>query len=387
MPDFTSALYLGMRHPSGALPPWDMLTLGQPAALREPPVSAAVAEQLARLQGCEAALMLPSTLHLFRDLFGVLRRLGGRIVILVDAGSYPIARWGTERAAVLGVPVARFGHHDPAALARQVAHWHRHGHRPVIVADGFCPACGRAAPVAAYAALARGHGGWLVLDDTQALGVLGTRDAMHAEADAAANGAPDAKAPLGRGGGGSLRWHGVQGPHLVVGASLAKAFGAPVAVLSGSAALVAQFRAHSDTQLHCSPPSVAVLQAARHALAVNAVRGDALRARLARLVARLRERLVRAGLVARGTALPFPVQSFTAASGVALQALYRGLLAQGIRVLLTRVCRMARPRLTVLLTARHSEHDIDLAARAIAALTHAGRDAPAFGGGSTWTSP
>jgi len=35
--DFTSALYLGLRHPSGSLRPWARFTLGVPAALAAPP--------------------------------------------------------------------------------------------------------------------------------------------------------------------------------------------------------------------------------------------------------------------------------------------------------------------------------------------------------------
>ena len=72
MLDFTSALYLGLRHPSASLPPWDALTIGRPAALAEPPDAEAVAAEIASLQGCEAATLLPSTLHLFWDLFRVL---------------------------------------------------------------------------------------------------------------------------------------------------------------------------------------------------------------------------------------------------------------------------------------------------------------------------
>ena len=39
--------------------------------------------------------------------------------------------------------------------------------------DGFCPGCGRAAPLREYLESARAQRGLLVLDDTQAIGVLG----------------------------------------------------------------------------------------------------------------------------------------------------------------------------------------------------------------------
>ena len=47
-----------------------------------------------------------------------------------------------------------------------------------------------------------------MLDDTQAFGILGE--------------GPLKSNPYGMGGGGSLRWHGVYGPHIIVGSSLAK---------------------------------------------------------------------------------------------------------------------------------------------------------------------
>ncbi len=69
MIDFTSALYLGMRHAHGTLPPWLQLTTGRPAALKEAPEAVRLSEDIAQLLRCERALLAPSTLHLFWDLF------------------------------------------------------------------------------------------------------------------------------------------------------------------------------------------------------------------------------------------------------------------------------------------------------------------------------
>src|SRR5262245_11480239 len=104
--DFTSSLYLSFWHDMWSLRPWSQLTTGAPAALAEPPGAVAVARQLARLQGCERATLAKSTLHLFWDLFGMLA--GERIMIYLDAGVYPTARWGAERAAGRGTPVRQF---------------------------------------------------------------------------------------------------------------------------------------------------------------------------------------------------------------------------------------------------------------------------------------
>jgi len=52
----------------------------------------------------------------YLDLFRV--RDDGQSGVLCDAGLYPIARWGAERAASLGIPVGSFAHHDAGALAQ-----------------------------------------------------------------------------------------------------------------------------------------------------------------------------------------------------------------------------------------------------------------------------
>ncbi|HEU0299526.1 MAG TPA: hypothetical protein VFR37_08735, partial [Longimicrobium sp.] len=186
--DFASALYLGMRHPWAALGPWDALTAGVPAVLEEPPGAARTAARLARLQGVQDAVLLPSTLHLFHDLFALLGP--GASAVLVDAGAYAVARWGAARAGCAGVPVRPFAHFDPPALRRALRAAGRRG-RPVVLCDGVCPGCGRPAPVGEYLDAVRGAGGALVVDDTQALGILGAE--------------PDAHPPYGRGGGGSPR--------------------------------------------------------------------------------------------------------------------------------------------------------------------------------------
>ena len=349
MLDFTSALYLGLRHPSTALDAWDALTLGRPSAVREPPGAQAVAADLARLQGCEAATLLPSTLHLFWDLFRMLGR--ENVAILRDAGTYPIARWATEGAAAMGVPAHTFPHHDANSLAHLASNVVRENRRPIVVTDGYCPRCGNTAPIQAYADIARRGNGYLVLDDTQTLGILGE--------------SPNPASPYGEGGGGSLRWHRTYGPHIILGSSLAKGFGAPVAVLAGSNEMIDRFFHQSETRVHCSPPSVAAIHAARRALLVNQRHGGTLRRRLAKLVVRFRQRLVQAGLTPVGR-LPFPVQTFLSGNWPPVAILHKRLLRGGVVGLLTRACKSLTASLTLIVTARHRLPEIDHAAQVVA---------------------
>ena len=346
--DFTSAVYLGLRHPSWALQPWPQLTTGVPAALREPCSAARIAEDLADLMGCESAVLGTSTLHLCWDLF--LGLVDARSVIYMDAGLYPVARWGIERAAARGVPVREIPHHDAEGLRRRLLR-ESAGRRPLVVTDGFCPRCGRSAPLGAYLAAAQRCGGRLVVDDTQALGVLGRE--------------PGARTPYGRGGGGSLPWNDLADPDVIVVASLAKGLGAPLGVLAGAAPAVCRFAATSATRVHCSPPSAAALHAAAHALAVNRAQGDRLRARLAAVVSLFRDQLSEAGFPVTGGG--FPVQTLDTVHGDTAMRLHGALRRRGVLTVLRQDRGRPSPRITCLLTAQHGPDDVTAIAQALSA--------------------
>ncbi len=349
MLDFTSALYLGLNHAHAELRPWTQLTLGKPAALSPPPESEAIADQLARLIGCERATLGTSTLHLFWDLFGQLSR--DRIAIYVDAGTYPIARWGVERALALGALVRGFKHHDVSALQQALRRDDASRRTPIVVTDGFCPGCGRHAPLAAYLDSVRAYGGRLIIDDTQALGIYGQ---------------PIRDAPYGSGGGGSLRWHRLTDRSVMVISSLAKGFGVPIAMLAGNRASIERFVHQSETRVHCSPPSAAMVRAAEHALIVNDTHGDLLRAHLAQRVRYFRTRLDELALSAEGGL--FPVQTLRLKAAHAAIEGHEWLRACGIETVLHRDRNGSGPRLSFIFTARHRRSEID---RAVDGLQYA----------------
>jgi 8-amino-7-oxononanoate synthase len=357
MIDFTSALYLGMRHADRTLPLWSQLTTGRPAALREAPEAERLEQDIARLLRCERAVLAPSTLHLFWDLFNVLA--SRPIAVYADAGTYPIARWGIERAEAMGIPVTAFRKHDPASLSALLHRDQATGRRPVVVSDGLCALTGRTAPLADYLNLVAKHGGRLVVDDTQALGVLGED--------------PSDEAPYGRGGGGTPAWRGIEAPELIICSSLAKGFGAPLAVIAGAARVISDFEKLSATRVHCSPPSLANIGAAQRALAINGREGDLIRARLAKLVLHFKSGLRRIGLAAQGGL--FPIQTLKSVEGVESKWLHGRLLALGVGALLRRVQSSPRPAISFLITATHTRSDIDRcvgAVRRACALAGAG---------------
>jgi len=358
---FTSALYLGLGHAHAALRPWEKLTSGMPAALAPPEGARAVAGALAGLVGLEAAVLGPSTLHLFWDLFGQVRR--GPVRILADASLYPVGRWGIERAAAAGVEVETFPHQDAGALARRLARLAQEDRRqprrppaPLVVTDGLCLDCGRVAPLGRYLPLVEARGGWLVLDDSQALGLLG--------------GGPAPGRPYGRGGSGSPAFLGVASPRLLTVSSLAKSFGAPLAMLGGPREAVRRFARRSETRVYSSPPAVAAVRAAEAALTANRERGDRLRARLAASVLRFRRCLAAAGLGASGGMSP--VQDLELPPGVDAAALHQRLRQAGVAAVLRRGGCRPGPLLSFVLRADHEPEDVERAAAALSRLIRSG---------------
>jgi len=347
--DFTSALYLGFWHGSCELRPWAQFTTGRPGALGSPELASVVCRELAALQGCERATLASSTLHVFWDLFPMIAETGA--AIFLDDGTYPIARWGVERAAALGIPVRTFQHYNARSLLEAFVTADG-GRRPVIVSDGFCPACGRCAPVGEYLVLARQYGGYVVLDDTQALGILGHSASREA--------------PYGEGGGGVLQLTNLGGPEVVLVSSMAKAFGVPMAVLSGPADLVERYESESETRMHCSPPSIAALSAAEDALQLNREFGDGLRLRLVHLVQFFRDRMEEMGLDSIGRL--FPVQTLSALRSVDAFDLHTKLLQRGVRGVLHRVRHGRTPAISFLITARHTFHELEWAAGTLSGI-------------------
>jgi 8-amino-7-oxononanoate synthase len=337
MRDFSSALYLGMHHSSADLGSWTALTSGRPAAMEASRQSRMVCQALAQIQGTEAAVLLPSTLHLFQDLFGMLA--SDALVILVDGAAYPVARWGADHASCLGLPLAVFPSGSGSDAAGLAGKWTRAGRRPVILTDGIIPGTGMSPPLAQYARIVREHKGFLIVDDTQSLGVVGPQ------------------------GGGSAAAHDVQGERILIGASLAKGFGAPVACLSGSAAMINRFNASSLTRRHNSPPSVAAVRAAWCALRLNASVGKQRRCQLRQRIRQFREGIGRLCLASSGGEFPVQVLHLDAAVDGAM--LHQCLRRHGVQAVLQ--SDRSHAAIAFLIRADHTCDDIDFAIRAVAA--------------------
>ena len=312
--DFTSTCYLGIWHPASALNPWSRFSLGKAAGLQEHPLSQKLAFRLAKLQRMEAGLLYPSSLHLFWEVFDFLQQQKSGIAIADDA--YPVARW-----AIRGQQPHQFIRSFQAdklkSLQQLVHHFARNGRKPVVVTDGWSLQRRQVAPLAEYLSILQPYGGWLVIDDTQSLGIWGYR--------------PDAEHPYGRGGGGTIPYLGLKSGSIICGSSTAKGLGVPVAVLSGAHEVIQAIKATSKIRWHCSPPSIASLSALDHALKVNEERGEILRRMLWK---RVRHALIHMQQPGTNTEWNiFPLQGIRITHTPLRKRLYHQLQIHGFRTL------------------------------------------------------
>ena len=277
--------------------------------------------------------------------------LGGQAVILCDAGAYPIARWGAERARAIGVPVRTFPHHDAGALEQRSARLARRpattdrGHRRLLPAlrragadPAPMPSWRGAAAASSCSTTPRRSASWARRPTSRTLRHRRRRIAALASA--------------------------LTGRTSSSCSSLAKGFGVPVAVLAGERALIERFRARERDPRPLQP----AVGRRRSRRAMRAPRQPLARRVAAPPAAAPRHPpesgVIGAGLRPSGQ-LPFPVQTFLSANRRVAQ-LYEQLLSAGIHGLLTTTCKALTAGLTLVVTARHGLSEIERAARVIA---------------------
>jgi 8-amino-7-oxononanoate synthase len=154
-----------------------------------------------------------------------------------------------------------------------------------------------------------------------------------------------------------------------------------VAILAGSKSLVRWFEGKSETRMHCSPPSVAVLHAAEHALAVNQSCGDALRQYLAERVRQFHERLEKTGFSTPDGL--FPIQTLGPLPGLDGADLHKRLLELGVRTTISRSHVAQTARISFIISALHAPADID---HAVDLLVQAAASLQASSGAPSWLS-
>ena len=342
--DLTSSLFLGRTHPSRSLPGWSALTTGRPAVLGAAHAVDELARHVAATQGAAAGIGARSTLHALVDVVEVLLYPGD--VLALDDRVYPVTRWAARLAAGRGVHVISYPHHLPGlvvAPGRGRIWW---------ATDGWCPGCNRPAPLHRLTALASATDGLVIVDDTMAFGVLGRR------------GCASIRPGFGDGTG-TPGWCGVGHDRMVWLASLAKAHGSPLTLVTGPTDVVSALRRDGGSRAHANPPTSADVAAA-HRSVVDEAGNAGRRAVLAGHVHRLRRRLRQAGAAPVG--LPFPLVAVPMSDGAARRG-HRAAAAEGLRTLPLAPRCGGPAALGVLLRSDLTPADVDRTGDVLSAVT------------------
>lgn len=345
--DFTSSLYLGIQHDSHSLKPWKTLTTGRPISITNPTSYSKIEKRIAALQGLEEGAIAKSTFHLFWDLFSILGI--GNYIAFADSKNYPVAQWGLDRFSSMGNTVVQYKHHDSYGLNKLLASRVKSGERPLVVTSSWCQKSGQFAPLKDYLNSIRLYDGILIVDDSQSLGIFGQD--------------PNYSQPYGYSGGGVLKYLNISGPDIILISSLAKAFGVPIGIMSGSNEVIKHFKLLSNTRYHCSPPSYADISAAEHALYINDQFGDQQRQKLGTLVRNFKMNLLDCGIST--TESLFPLQKLFLPLEVDILSFYTKLRQAGIESILSGSNKAEEYSIFFSLNANHTSLEMVLASQVI----------------------
>lgn len=333
----------------GTHPSWSRL-LGNPA------LYPLIEERTADLLGAPDVLVLPTITHIH---LSVIPALAGQGTVLIEAQSHKTIHDGTVMARALGATVRRFRAGDLDQLADLLREAPIDQPRLVCV-DGVNSMTANVPDLPRMAALCRDAGALLYVDDAHGFGVVGERH-------------PDESSPYGRRGNAVVRHLGESYDGIVLVGGFSKAYSSLLAFLALPTDLKNHLKVAAAPYLYSGPSPVASLATVLAGLEVNDRRGEALRAHLhalsARVLARLRELDVhtpnRSGL---------PIIEIPLAPGADLAETSRILWQRGVYVTLAAypLVPVDQVGIRVQLTAAHTLDQIDQLNTVITELARGG---------------
>jgi len=255
----------------GTHPSWSRL-LGSPVLYEQ------IETQLTELLGCEDSLVLPTITHIHMSVIPLLAASG---TIFLDARAHKTIYDGCQVARARGAAVRRFRFEDPDhldELLRAEADRTR-----LVCMDGVNSMTGNAPDLRAFAEVARRHGALLYVDDAHGFGVIGERR-------------PDETSPYGARGNSVVRHADETYDGLVLVGGFSKAYSSLLAFIACPTEVKQLLKVAAPPYLYSGPSPVASLATVLAGFEVNERRGDALRADLHALTARLLAALDRLGI-------------------------------------------------------------------------------------------
>jgi 8-amino-7-oxononanoate synthase len=347
--DFASCNYLGLDldeeimaaideqiHRWGTHPSWSRL-LGSPRLYPE------IEERLTQLLGAPDTLVLPTITHIHTAVIPV---LAGDGTVFVEARAHRTIYDGARFARGLGASMARFRADDPTQLADLLAASPA-GRPRLVCLDGVNSMTGNLPDLPGLAALCREYGAVLYVDDAHGFGVVGERD-------------PAESSPYGRRGNGIVRHLGEAYDQVILVGGFSKAYSSLLAFLALPTPLKNTLKVAAPPYLYSGPSPTASLASVLAGMDINEVRGDALRAELYRLTARVLARVGELGL-ATPNRTGTPIIELPVAAGTDLAAVAHELVRLGVYVTLAAYPLVPRDEvgIRVQLTARHTDEQVD----------------------------
>jgi 8-amino-7-oxononanoate synthase len=359
--DFASCNYLGFdldREIIDAVPPaleawgthpsWSRL-LGSPVLYEQ------IEERLTELLGCEDTLVLPTITHIHMSVIPLLAASG---TIFLDARAHKTIYDGCQIAKARGAAIRRFRFEDPGHLD-ELLRAERDPTRLVCM-DGVNSMTGNPPDLAAFAEVARRHGALLYVDDAHGFGVIGER-------------ASDDSSPYGSRGNSIVRHLGETYDNLILVGGFSKAYSSLLAFIGCPTDVKDLLKVAAPPYLYSGPSPVASLATVLAGFDVNASRGDALRAELHRLTARVLD-----GVHGLGVHTPnrsgLPIVEIPLRRHDGIDAVGRFLFERGVYVTLAAYPLVPKDEVgfRVQLTAANTDAEVDTLLDALADLAERG---------------
>ena len=252
----------------GTHPSWSRL-LGSPVLYEQ------IEAQLTELLGCEDSLVLPTITHIHMSVIPLLAASG---TIFLDARAHKTIYDGCQVARSRGAAVRRFRFEDPGHLDELLSA--EPDRTRLVCMDGVNSMTGNAPDLQAFAEVARRHGALLYVDDAHGFGVIGERR-------------PDETSPYGARGNSVVRHVGESYDGMVLVGGFSKAYSSLLAFIACPTEVKQLLKVAAPPYLYSGPSPVASLATVLAGFEVNERRGDALRADLHALTARMLDALAR----------------------------------------------------------------------------------------------
>ena len=332
----------------GTHPSWSRL-LGSPVLYEQ------IEERLTELIGSEDSLVLPTITHIHMSVIPLLAASG---TIFLDERAHKTIYDGCQAAKARGAAVRRFRFEDPDHLDQLMAA-ERDPNRLVCM-DGVNSMTGNPPDLGAFAEVARRHGALLYVDDAHGFGVIGERG-------------PGETSPYGMRGNSIVRYAGETYDNLVLVGGFSKAYSSLLAFIACPTDVKQMLKVAASPYLYSGPSPVASLATVLAGFDVNERRGDALRARLHALTARLLDGIARLD-IATPNRSGLPIVEIPLRDHRQIAEVGRFLFDHGVYVTLAAypLVPKAEVGFRFQLTAANTEEEVDTALQALGELAERG---------------